>query len=229
MQTIRRLCGRPSVASQGIVSRIQNTACESRSQSHQQNCRQVHIARELKTPYSTSLEANGNGSSGTTGTVSPDATEFGYRVVSPLQASVKYTATTTEPRSADHHYYPSSLSLIDDDLANGLRGRTVDTLGVVGPAPTTQLFFSSSHSETPEEIIASQEDWDSVLDCEVLKPRQEIMKEDPYLSDYESTVLTLPISHFASATANVFGSPNEGQEDAECNVDDWDAACELDY
>eukprot|EP00522_Entomoneis_paludosa_P015266 CAMPEP_0172460724 /NCGR_PEP_ID=MMETSP1065-20121228/37971_1 /TAXON_ID=265537 /ORGANISM="Amphiprora paludosa, Strain CCMP125" /LENGTH=158 /DNA_ID=CAMNT_0013215837 /DNA_START=200 /DNA_END=676 /DNA_ORIENTATION=- len=139
-----------------------------------------------------------------------DASEFGYRVVSPLHAS-RYTATACQA--------------ISDGDSVTTTSRTVDTLGMAGSATTHLL--STSYLNNPEEIIATQEEWDSVLEGETMKPRQERMKEDPYLSDYEAVMQPWGLNMLGkSILVKVDEEEDEGRFFPE---DDWDAACEVDF
>mmetsp|Transcript_7298 Transcript_7298/g.9519 ORF Transcript_7298/g.9519 Transcript_7298/m.9519 type:complete len:188 (+) Transcript_7298:109-672(+) len=153
-------------------------------------CSRIHFTQERKS--ATTREETGECSH-------LDATEFGYRVASSFQTS-RYTST--EPVCIDH---PPALH------SNTTYSGTVNTLGA--------NFVSSSYMNNPEEIIASQKEWDSLLEGEDQKPRQEFLKEDPYLVEYEG--MQRSMQNLYRAGDAIFDENFE---------DDWeDAVCELDF
>lgn len=101
-----------------------------------------------------------------------DATEFGYRIVSPLEGR-RYTATTPtfEFNEYEHPTHQFTSTTLDSYYSgSGLHDITVSE-------PLELL------SDTEE----AHKEWDEIIQAEGLHTAAhfEMLKEDPYLSDYE--------------------------------------------
>jgi len=99
-----------------------------------------------------------------------DAHQFGYRVVSPDHAR-RYTSTI-----ANSSYAEDYGSNYDSQTCTAV---THNSLGQVG------TFSDALLSSDVGDILASQREWDEILHSESHMEHFELLKEDPYLSDYE--------------------------------------------
>jgi hypothetical protein len=142
-----------------------------------------------------SYYCNGSKPALVTGSEYWDASQFGYRVVSPLEAQ-KYTATscfyddglTVEEVSwlqnagATVEYNPSHIGSSFLPQEDDLYEQEDDT----SATNASSIELQQRNLSLAAEVLAAHQEWDDLLDSEASKPpRFECLKEDPYLSDYE--------------------------------------------
>jgi hypothetical protein len=109
-----------------------------------------------------------------------DAGHFGYRMVVP-KCGRRYTSTLSRDAfEEDYDEYTMFMSSPTPVTSSNL-----GSVAAVGPF-VTGLCTLTAGTDAVVDIIASQREWDEILENDLTRPHFECLKEDPYLSDYES-------------------------------------------